>query len=145
MSNPRYVPRSFAITPHLFGKSESIDWIELPSGADKRVQAQRSAARTQHQISYGVQSLYMPQSSQPKITLLAEELDVPYGRLHRVLTGRVVMQLEDIGRLRVLIGPQLDYWFLREGTRRAVSMAEAHTLKARGQGTSHTGGQVGVN
>lgn len=111
---------------------EKIGWVTLDLDAGARIKAQRSAAKTQHQISYGVQNLYMPQSDQPKITLLAEELQVPYDRLHKMLTGRVVMQLEDIGRLRELIGAQLDLWFLRDDFRGAVELAQLQLARLRG-------------
>ncbi|MCM3778801.1 hypothetical protein [Microbacterium hydrocarbonoxydans] len=113
------------MTPRQFGQMENIDWVALEPGCDARVRARRSAAKTQHQISYGVQNLYMPHSDQPKITLLAEALGVPYDRLHKVLSGRVVMQLEDIGRLRELVGAQLDVWFLRGELRRTVTATQA--------------------
>ncbi|MFJ4175379.1 hypothetical protein [Microbacterium sp. NPDC089696] len=125
MSNPRYIPRMFAVTPRLFGQQEKLDWVDLEPDADARTRAHRSAAKTQHQISYGVQSLYMPHSDQATITALASKLEVPYDRLHKVLSGRAVMQLEDIGRLREVVGAELDEWFLRDNLRQAVRIAKA--------------------
>lgn len=119
------------MTPRQFGQMESIEWMPLGPDVDARIRAQRSAAKTQHQISYGVQSLYMPQSDQPKITLLAKELEVPYDRLHKMLSGRAVMQLEDIGRLRELVGAQLDLWFLRHEFRGAVRLAQLQQSRQR--------------
>lgn len=46
------------------------------------------------------------------ISGLASALGVAYNRLQKVLSGAVVMQLEDLSRLRLAIGPQLDSWVL---------------------------------
>lgn len=81
--------------------------------ATRREAAQRDASRLQHQICFGVFDIYMKRSDNSMVTKLASALDVPYDRLQKMLTGRVVMQLEDIGRLRQLIGYSLDYWMLR--------------------------------
>lgn len=129
MSNPRYVPRDFAVTPRDFGQVKELAWVALSDDADTLAKARRSAAKTQHQISYGVRNIYMPHSGQPKITLLAEALEVPYDRLHKVLTGRAVMQLEDIGRLRGLVGAELDFWFLRDETLTFVEASLANLAR----------------
>lgn len=81
--------------------------------ATRREAAQRDASRLQHQVCFGVFDIYMKRSDNSMVTKLASALDVPYDRLQKMLTGRVVMQLEDIGRLRQLIGYSLDYWMLR--------------------------------
>ncbi|CAN7410583.1 hypothetical protein LJR042_002592 [Microbacterium maritypicum] len=47
------------------------------------------------------------------MTSLAEALEIPYARLQKVLSGHSVMQLEDLGRLRRLIGDSVDPWLLR--------------------------------
>lgn len=54
----------------------------------------------------------MPKSATKKITTLARALDLPYGRLQRVLTGHLVMQFEDFGRLHAHIGPRMELWLL---------------------------------
>ncbi|WP_141385732.1 hypothetical protein [Microbacterium maritypicum] len=48
-----------------------------------------------------------------KITDLAVELEVEYYRLQKMLSGQIVMQMVDLARLRLLIGPRLDYWMMR--------------------------------
>lgn len=41
---------------------------------------------------------------------LADKLDMPYERLQRLLNGRIVMQLEDVSRLRAVVGEVVDLW-----------------------------------
>ncbi len=113
MTNPRYSPRSFAVNEKEFGRKAQIDWKPLDEGATTRAFAQLDASQLQHRLSYGILVLYMPRSNLAKLADLASAVDVPYDRLQKMLTGRVVMQLEDIGRLRILIGHQIDYWMLR--------------------------------
>ena len=71
------------------------------------------AAQLQHLISYGVVHDLMRRRSAKKISTLADALDVQYDRLQKMLSGRAVMQLEDIGRLRVYFGDGLDTWMVR--------------------------------
>lgn len=124
MTNPRYIPRDFAVDPGEFGRKKNLEWTAAPADATPRELAQRDAAELQHLLCRGVLKLYMPESSNTRIIKLAAALDVTYDRLQKMLSGRVVMQLEDIGRLRVLIGPRLDYWMLRSPSSEAVRMIE---------------------
>lgn len=48
-----------------------------------------------------------------KITDLAVELEIEYNRLQKMLGGLLVMQMVDLARLRLLVGPRLDYWMMR--------------------------------
>lgn len=112
MSNPRYVPRDFARFPVEFGRKPLIEW-HGEKGLSTRELAQLDAAHLQHGVAYGVTQLYMPRSPTRQITTLAEALDVPYARLQKLLSGHSVMQLEDLGRLRRLIGDSVDPWLLR--------------------------------
>lgn len=124
VTNPRYVPRDFAVDPGEFGRKKYLEWTAVPADATPRELAQRDAAELQHLICRGVLKLYMPESSNTRIIKLAPALGVTYDRLQKMLSGRVVMQLEDIGRLRVLIGPRLDYWMLRGSSAETVRMIE---------------------
>lgn len=112
MSNPRYVPREFALYPLEFGRKPLVEW-RGEEGLTTRELAQRDAAHLQHGVAYGVTQLYMPRSETRQITSLAEALEIPYARLQKVLSGHSVMQLEDLGRLRRLIGDSVDPWLLR--------------------------------
>lgn len=50
------------------------------------------------------------------MTGLATKLEMPYVRLQRLLNGRIVMQLEDVSRLRAVIGEVVDSWLTRADT-----------------------------
>lgn len=112
MSNPRYVPREFARFPLEFGRKPLIEWRSEESWSTREL-AQLDAAHLQHGVAFGVTQLYMPRSTTRQITTLAEALEMPYARLQKMLAGHSVMQLEDLGRLRLLIGDSVDPWLLR--------------------------------
>lgn len=112
MSNPRYVPREFALYPLEFGRKPLIDWVS-EEGLSTVERARLDASRLQHGVAYGVTQLYMPRSPTKRMTSLAEALEMPYPRLQKLLSGHSVMQLEDLGRLRQLIGDSVDPWLLR--------------------------------
>lgn len=112
VSNPRYVPREFALHARDFGHKALIEWKSDPSWGPTDL-ARLDAAHLQHGVAYGVTQLYMPRSNTRTMTSLAEALEVPYPRLRKVLSGHSVMQLEDLGRLRCLIGDAVDPWLLR--------------------------------
>lgn len=131
MTNPRYIPRDFAVEPSEFGRKKNLKWTSIPADATPRELAQRDAAELQHLLCRGVLKLYMPESSNTRIIKLAAALDITYDRLQKMLSGRVVMQLEDIGRLRVLIGPRLDYWMLRGQSADVVRMIEDRMTQER--------------
>lgn len=131
VTNPRYIPRDFAVDPGEFGRKKNLEWTAIPADATPREVAQRDAAELQHLLCRGVLMLYMPESSNTRIIKLAGALDMTYDRLQKMLSGRVVMQLEDIGRLRALIGPRLDYWMLRGQSADVVRMIEDRMTQER--------------
>ena len=112
MSNPRYVPREFAQYPIEFGRKPLVEW-RREEGMTTVDLARLDAARLQHGVAFGVTQLYMPGSRTPRMTTLAQALELPYARLQKMLSGHSVMQLEDLGRLRRLVGDSLDPWLLR--------------------------------
>lgn len=138
MSNPRYKPRSFAISPKKFGHEETIQWRTPDETWTLRERARLSASELQHQISHGVLELYAPTSDTPKMAGLAEALDTPYDRFQKMLTGHAVMQLEDIGMLRTLVGPRLDFWMLRGSNGEFVRAVERDAQRRKEAGGSAT-------
>lgn len=78
--------------------------------------AQLEAAQRQHEVAYGVVEQYLPTSEIRTMTGLATKLEMPYVRLQRLLNGRIVMQLEDVSRLRAVIGEVVDSWLTRADT-----------------------------
>ena len=110
MSNPRYTPREFAVHPRDFGRRRPTDWREPDETWGLRELAQLEAARRQHEIAYGVVERFLPTTEIRTMTALAAALAVPYVRLQRLLNGRIVMQLEDVSRLRAVIGDDVHTW-----------------------------------
>lgn len=113
MSDPRYVPRDFLIEPRDFGRRPFPEWRPVADDWSLEQRAQLDASRSQHQISYGVRELYMQKPRVTKITDLAVEVEIEYNRLQKMLGGRIIMQMVDLARLRLLVGPRLDYWMMR--------------------------------
>lgn len=112
MSNPRYTPRELAVHPRDFGRRRPTDWVEPDESWGPRELAQLEAAQRQHEVAYGVVERYLPTSEIRTMTGLADKLDMPYVRLQRLLNGRIVMQLEDVSRLRAVIGGVVDSWLI---------------------------------
>ena len=115
MSDPRYVPRNFLVYPHEFGKLPTVQWKLVEEEWSLERRAQRAASIAQHQISYGVRSLYMRKPRSMKLADLAAELQVEYHRLQKMLGGVVVMQMVDVARLRLLVGGDQGCWSERGG------------------------------
>uniref|UniRef100_UPI001C303E15 hypothetical protein n=1 Tax=Microbacterium sp. GbtcB4 TaxID=2824749 RepID=UPI001C303E15 len=67
---------------------------------------------SQHNLSRGVRELYLDEKRK-EVTDLAQEIEVEYPRLQKMLAGRIVMQMVDLARLRLLGGARLDYWMMR--------------------------------
>ncbi|MCT9819299.1 hypothetical protein N3K63_03255 [Microbacterium sp. W1N] len=111
MPNPRYRPRDFVVEPTEFGQLGIVQWVDVDP-QEKRTVAHRWAAQYQHSIAFGVRKRYVPKSDTTTVLALAEEMGLPYPRLQRLLTGHVVMQLEDVGRLYTHIGPAIEVWGL---------------------------------
>jgi len=112
VSNPRYRPRDFAVHPRDFGRKAQIDWREPDSAWSTRERSQLAAAELQHRICFGVLETWMPRSQTRKITTLAAAIDMSYNRLQQILSGHIVMQFEDFGRLYAHIGPRMELWLL---------------------------------
>lgn len=110
MSNPRYTPRSFVVPPRDFGRRRVAEWIAVDPSWTPRERARFDASRLQHEIAFGVLEIYLPASEIRTITALAGELGMPYGRLQQMLNGQIVMQMEDLSRLRAYIGDDVDAW-----------------------------------
>jgi plasmid maintenance system antidote protein VapI len=84
----------------------------------------------------------MPTSSTKRLTSFARALDVSYDRLQRVLTGKAVMQLEDVGRLSQHIGTNLELWALSPTT--AEQVAHWRRAAAHERAVEHARRQAGI-
>lgn len=112
MSDPRYVPRDFLAEPRDFGRRPRAVWRLIEDDWTLERRAQLDASISQHNISRGVRELYLIEKRK-KVTDLAQEIEVEYHRLQKMLAGRIVMQMVDLARLRLLVGARLDYWMMR--------------------------------
>ncbi len=66
----------------------------------------------QHRLAYWLLHFNRADGKRRKVTDVAERLGLPYHRLQKLVTGQVVMQLEDIGHIRVVMGEIVDLWLL---------------------------------
>lgn len=112
MSNPRYIPRNFALHPRDFGHKPLIEWRREESWTLSE-RGRADTAQLQHGVAYGMLHLYMLKSRMTGLMSLADALEMHYARLQKMLTGNSVMQLEDLGRVRSLVGDSVDTWLLR--------------------------------
>ncbi|WP_313354512.1 hypothetical protein [Microbacterium sp.] len=133
MSDPRYVPRGFLVEPRNFGRTPFPQWQTAEDDWTLQKRAQLDASISQHQITYGVREIYMQKPRTTKITDLAVELEMDYHRLQKMFSGQIVMQMVDLARLRLLVGPRLDYWMMRGETAQYVRAMERefHRRKER--------------
>ncbi|WP_262002018.1 hypothetical protein [Microbacterium sp. Mcb102] len=113
MSDPRYVPRNFLVEPRDFGRTPFPQWHQAAGDWSLEMRARLDASISQHQVTYGVRDIYMQKPRATKITHLAVELEIEYYRLQKMFSGQIVMQMVDLARLRLLVGPRLDYWMMR--------------------------------
>jgi hypothetical protein len=98
------------VHPRDFGRRRPTDWRDPDPSWGPRQLAQLEAAQRQHEIAFGVVERYLPSSEIRTIARLADELDMTYDRLQRLLNGRIVMQFEDVSRLRAVVGNDIDSW-----------------------------------
>ncbi|MFF2389365.1 hypothetical protein [Agromyces sp. NPDC058104] len=109
MTNPRYIPRSFCKDPDAFGLVEQVEWHSVPATSE----VEREAAVLQHRVAHKVRRLMRTQHGIEKVSALASAIGAPYDRLQKVLSGRVVMRLEDIARFRLAFGTDFDVAMMR--------------------------------
>lgn len=123
MSDPRYVPRAFLVEPRDFGRRPYPQWRDLGAEAPLVERARLEASISQHQVAAGVRELYL-RPARKKIIDLSGELEVEYNRLQKMLGGLVIMQMEDLARLRLVVGSRLDVWMLRGESARYILAVE---------------------
>lgn len=131
MSNPRYTPRDYLEDPRDFGRVEVPAWRTPDDAWTVQQHAQLAAAQLQHRVAFGVTAKFMPSSQTKKISTLAKALDLKYDRVQKLLIGASVLQLEDLGRLRLHVGASLDLWMLSPATSAEVHRWQAVALHAQ--------------
>lgn len=110
MSAPRYVPKSYAVRPHEFGKSRHIEWREVDE-AEQAEKVELVAAQIQHRFAVEILSAIHKKHPLALRKGYAQVVDrtTPgrssyYHQLGAILRGDAVMQLRDIARARVHFG-----------------------------------------
>ena len=110
MSAPRYVPKSYAVRSHEFGKSRHIEWRQVDeSNHAERVEL--VAAQIQHRFAVEILAAIHRKHPLARRKGYAQAIDrtTPdkssyYHQLGAILRGDAVMQLRDIARARVHFG-----------------------------------------
>lgn len=111
MSNPRYVPSEFAVHPDLFGKEEVLEWRTPDETWSLQQRAQLNASMLQHRVVYWL--LHFESGGRArKVTAVARATKFRYERLLAITNGSAVIQMQDIGQLRVWMGSGIDLWLL---------------------------------
>ena len=123
MTSPRYVPRDFLVEPRDFGRRPYPQWREISVEAPFVEQARQDASISQHQVSTGVRELYL-RPERKKMTDLSAETQIEYHRLQKMLGGLIIMQMEDLARLRLIVGSRLDVWMMRSESAKYVLAVE---------------------
>ena len=99
MSDSRYVPRSFAVTPTDFGQKSTIEWVsdaDLPNKIDwlRASQLQHGFAR---QIRLAIGRDF------ESVQEFADVNELDYRRLSRVLRGEAIMRLEELAAVERIL------------------------------------------
>lgn len=92
VSDPRYVPRSFASDASEFARAEVIGWREPASAMEHE---QLHAAQLQHIYCYVIRR--RARDRYGSLTKYAEVTRQAYDRFSRVIRGEGILRLDDIG------------------------------------------------
>jgi len=97
LSDSRYVPRSFAVTPTEFGQKSSIEWVpdaDLPNKELDWLRASQLQHGFAHQIRVAIGRNYQ------SVQEFADVNELDYRRLSRMLRGEAITRLEDVATIR---------------------------------------------
>ncbi len=112
MTSPRFVPKSYAVDPKMFGSSELVQWkpVRSHSGADRD---NLVAAQVHHLVALRLQAAIRRRGMTNDEA--ARAFGITESRLGRLLRGDVILRLEDIawadrnfelGVLAILFAPR---------------------------------------
>ena len=96
LSDSRYVPRSFAVTPTEFGQKSGIEWVPDTDLPNKELDWLR-ASQLQHGFSRQIRLAIGRDYESVQEFADVNELD--YRRLSRMLRGEAIMRLEDLAAI----------------------------------------------
>ena len=98
MSNPRFVPRTFATEPAVFGRARLIEWRTV----SEHQKVQLEAAMWQHLVAWSIYRALKANSE--TLRVYCERTGQPYQRASNMLNGRILMRLEDVVSARIHLG-----------------------------------------
>jgi hypothetical protein len=101
MPTPRYVPRSFCVTPSRFGSIERPEW-RTGDQTSFLISDQLGASQLQHKCAFAIRQRAMERFG--SITEFASVAGVNGVRMGRVLRGEIVMKLEDLATAERVLG-----------------------------------------
>jgi hypothetical protein len=103
MANPRYIPRSFAVTPSRFGDpGRPLEWRGVGVGIDDVPVAAEDwlrAAQIQDQFARRIRKRVGT-----SVKEFTEVNEMNYKRFTQMLRGEIVMKLEDVAMAERLLG-----------------------------------------
>ena len=100
MSDSRYVPRSFAVTPTDFGQKSTIEWVSDADLPNKEIDWLR-ASQLQHGFARQIRLAIGREFESVQEFADVNELD--YRRLSRVLRGEAIMRLEELAAVERIL------------------------------------------
>lgn len=102
MTNARFQPRNYAVTPNSFGTELELQWRTLPARASSDQEDQLGAAQLQHRLSIAIRLAAVRRHG--SVRAYCDFRDLSYQRTARMLRGEVVMRLEDVANARRNLG-----------------------------------------
>ena len=100
MSDSRYVPRSFAVTPTDFGQKSTIEWVSDADLPNKEIDWLR-ASQLQHGFARQIRLAIGREFESVQEFADVNELD--YRRVSRVLRGEAIMRLEELAAVERIL------------------------------------------
>jgi len=100
LSDSRYVPRSFAVTPTDFGQKSTIEWVSDADLPNKEIDWLR-ASQLQHGFARQIRLAIGREFESVQEFADVNELD--YRRLSRVLRGEAIMRLEELAAVERIL------------------------------------------
>lgn len=105
MTNARFQPRNYAVTPSAFGTELELQWRALPARASSDQEDQLGAAQLQHRLSIAIRRAALRRHG--SVRAYCEFRNLSYQRTARMLRGEVVMRLEDVANAQRTLGVEL--------------------------------------
>lgn len=93
MTSPRFRPRSYCEPAEHFGTELPVRWRNAARMSSAELD-QREASRMQHSLARRIGTVIKAEDS--TIGKYADEVGITYSRMRRLLSGEIIMRLEDV-------------------------------------------------